>query len=348
AMAAQLRFRFDAATGNARDDAAPPARVAAFAMIVAFVGMRLGRTAPRSAAAALLQRWDGIEEFFEDLAVVEIRRTQSDREWDALGVDHKMAFATRLAFIRWIRADGVAPLFAATLELSMATRLQSISSAHASSFNNTPCSRRHTPRWVHCWKRRQQVEPLPHPISTGSSCHGVPVRSTNKMPVSTARFETRGRPPFRPCFRLRGNNGSTTAHRSSVTRGFIPFRRLILGFETHSKSLGTAKREGSRTSRWVWRGPAAPARRAVRQNRERAASPAPVAVRTTFEQPRANGTLLLAREPADCAARGAALLLESLAAELGVSTRTGLRISESRKEKWRRFRRPKSAFQNPE
>ena len=35
-------------------------------------------------------------------------------------------------------------------------------------------------------------------ISSGSSCHGIPVRSTNRMPVTTARSGMRGRPARRP------------------------------------------------------------------------------------------------------------------------------------------------------
>jgi hypothetical protein len=148
-MTAEACLGFDAAARDPGLDPAPATRVPAFPVIVRLVGMGLVRAPARSAAAPPLQRGDRVEQLLEQLAVIDVRPTQSEGERDPLGVDHKMAFATRLAFIRWIRADGVAPLFAATLELSMATRLQSISSAHASSFSNTPWSRRHTPRWVH-------------------------------------------------------------------------------------------------------------------------------------------------------------------------------------------------------
>jgi hypothetical protein len=43
------------------------------------------------------------------MAVVHVRRRESDRERDAGGVDHKLALAARSAFIRRIRADDVAP-----------------------------------------------------------------------------------------------------------------------------------------------------------------------------------------------------------------------------------------------
>jgi hypothetical protein len=55
--------------------------------------------------------------------------------------------------------------------------------------------------------RRQQVIPLPQPISWGRYSQGMPVFSTNKIPVSAARSGTRGRPPFG----LGGSGGSNGA-----------------------------------------------------------------------------------------------------------------------------------------
>ena len=69
--------------------------------------------------------------------------------------------------------------------------------------------------------RRQQVTPEPQPISSGSIAQGMPERSTKRMPVSTARSSTRGRPPFLLTRRL-GRSGSTVAHSSSVTNAFMP------------------------------------------------------------------------------------------------------------------------------
>lgn len=230
AVATEARFRFDPAARNPRFDPALATRPPALPVIVRLVGMRFVGAPPRPAAAPPLQRGDRVEQLLEQLAVIDVRPAQAEGERNPLGVDHKMAFATRLAFIRWIRADGVAPLFAATLELSMATRLQSISSAHANCLSNTPWRRRQTPRWVHCWKRRQQVDPLPQPISSGRYCHGVPVRKIKRIPVSVARFDTRGRPPFLPGFRSFGSRGSTATHSSSVTRGFMVHRRISARF----------------------------------------------------------------------------------------------------------------------
>ena len=62
--------------------------------------------------------------------------------------------------------------------------------------------------------------PEPHPISRGNICHGNAPRSTNRMPVSAARSETRGRPLRRRARRRGfGSNGSRRAHSASSKRG---------------------------------------------------------------------------------------------------------------------------------
>jgi len=53
------------------------------------------------------------------------------------------------------------------------------------------------PARSHSTKRRQHVLPEPYPNSRGNICHGNPPRSTNRMPVSAARSETRSRMPQR-------------------------------------------------------------------------------------------------------------------------------------------------------
>jgi hypothetical protein len=192
--------------------------------------MGLARTVAWSTGAAVLQRRNRFQHLLEQLTIVDVRVGQADREGNALGVDHNMAFAARSALVRHVRAGDVGPpRFAATVELSMATRSRSISSAHANSCNSTAWSRRQIPCFVQRRNRRQHVDPRPHPISNGSNCHGSPARSTNRVPVKTCLLLTRGRPPALPGFRSLGSNGSTTAQSASSRRGFIlrgraPFR----------------------------------------------------------------------------------------------------------------------------
>jgi hypothetical protein len=70
----------------------------------------------------------------------------------------------------------------------------------------------------HSWSLRQQVIPLPQPISGGKYCQGKPVLSTKMIPVRAARLGIRGRPPF-DLSGSGGSSGSTTSHSSSLTIG---------------------------------------------------------------------------------------------------------------------------------
>jgi hypothetical protein len=230
AVLAEPVRRFDAASRDAGNDASLVARVPTFPEIVALVGVELVGSVAGMAAPGALERGDRVEQGVEELTVMDVRRGQDRRERNPFGVDHKMALAPRSALIRRVRADNVAPLFAATVELSRAARLQSISPTQLNSWSSSACNRFHTPRRVHARKRRQHVEPLPQPISKGKSCHGRAVRSTNKIPVSACRFETRGRPPFLPGFRSRGKRGSIRIQSSSVTRGLMPHGRASQRF----------------------------------------------------------------------------------------------------------------------
>ncbi|EWY36155.1 hypothetical protein N825_29880 [Skermanella stibiiresistens SB22] len=135
-----------------------------------------------------------------------------------------MALGARLAAVRRVRPGFKAPLFAGTLALSNAARLQSIALALPNLSRRTRCNVSHTPEACQSRSRRQQVIPDPQPISRGGISHGMPLLKTNRMPVSTARSSTGGRPPFGRGGRD-GNSGATTAHSSSLTRGFaMPLR----------------------------------------------------------------------------------------------------------------------------
>jgi hypothetical protein len=59
------------------------------------------------------------------------------RKRDTLGFDHKVALRARFSTIRRIRAGELAPLFAGTLALSSAARLQSIWSASPNQSSNS-------------------------------------------------------------------------------------------------------------------------------------------------------------------------------------------------------------------
>jgi hypothetical protein len=94
-------------------------------------------------------------------------------------------------------------------------------------------SRFQTPARCQRTSRRQHVLPQPHPISCGSMFQGMPLRSTNKMPVTTARSGIGLRPA---CWRFRGrrlgSSGSIRVHKSSSTRAWLIADRLAVGQAT--------------------------------------------------------------------------------------------------------------------
>jgi hypothetical protein len=121
---------------------------------------------------------------------------------------------------------------AGTLPESIEALDQSIWSARDKHSRKVRWSFSHTPASCQSRKRRQQVIPLPQPISGGSISHGMPVFSTKRIPVRTARLSKRGRPPLGlGC--SGGRRGSTSFHSSSVIKGFaipqLPIFGVLLG-----------------------------------------------------------------------------------------------------------------------
>jgi len=175
----------------------------------------------RAFAGTACPPFDGLDRVqggLQHRRLVDIGRRQEDRQRRALSIDHKMPLRALFAAIRWILAGFFAPPGAATVEASMETRLQSMRSDWPSRSSKTWCKRPQTPAFCQSRRRRQQVIPEPQPISGGSISQGVPVFSTNKMPVKAARSETRGRPPLGRGGGG-GSKGSITAHSSSDTSG---------------------------------------------------------------------------------------------------------------------------------
>ena len=108
--------------------------------------------------------------------------------------------------------SGVAPPKTARTEaLSMTARESRIEPRLPKRRNSRRCNSGHTSAWVHSCSRRQQVTPLPQPISWGSMFHGNPLLRMNTIPVKQARFDTGGRPPFGEAV-CRGRSGSISFH----------------------------------------------------------------------------------------------------------------------------------------
>ena len=209
---------------DTRCDASLSQVVSAPSVVVPFVSVQLHwstSSAPSSSTQPLrlFDRLDGIYNLDKHLAVMHVSSRTHYREWNSLSVDHKMALRARFSFIRRIRAGACAPFLAGTLAESTEARVQSILPASPSLSSKSWCNFSHTPASCQSRRRRQQVMPLPQPISGGNISHGSPVLSTKMMPVRAARLGTRGRPPF-GFDGSGGKSGSTTSQSSSLTIGF--------------------------------------------------------------------------------------------------------------------------------
>ena len=132
-------------------------------------------------------------------------------------VCHKMPSRPRLAAIRWIWARGRPPFFAGIDDESTQTRLKSSLLAPRRRRSNSSCNLSQTPASCQSRSRRQQVMPEPQPSSGGKSSHAMPVLSTNRIPLSAARSEMRGRPP-RGFGAGAGRSFSIIGHRPSGIR----------------------------------------------------------------------------------------------------------------------------------
>ena len=209
----------DASAGDPRGDASPAAGGPTVGGIVRFVGVQLVGPLARPAQRAP-DGLHGIEHRFEGQAVGAVGCAEAHAQWDAAALDQHMVLAARLAAIRRIWAGDFAPLFAGTLRLSRLARDQSSWSALPSRSKSVRCKRSHTPACCQSRSRRQQLTPLPQPISWGNSSQGIPLRSTNKIPVSAARAGIRGRPPL-GFGGSGGSSGSITSHSSSLTSGLL-------------------------------------------------------------------------------------------------------------------------------
>ena len=239
AVTAQALARLDPGPGDPRRDAPHSQCPAVGARAVGLVGVQLGRPSagpPRPAAGAA-DRLDGVYEVFEEGALIDVGGAEPDGERDAGAVDQQMALATWFAAVRWIRADvfvggggASTPPLAGTDALSRLARDQSIASASPRPSNSVVWSRCQTPAACQSRSLRQQVMPLPQPISCGRYSHGMPVFNTKMIPASAARSGTRGRPAFCLSWRGGGSNGATTSQSSSLTSGLaMPHRRHVPG-----------------------------------------------------------------------------------------------------------------------
>ena len=193
------------------------------------------------APASAGKRRDSSDEGNELGYIMGIGRRERRRERDAPCIADEMVLAARFAPVGGIRSGFFPPCMARTEELSTMVRDHSICSAACNRVSNTRCNRAHTPARCHATKRRQQLTPEPQPISSGNAAHGMPVRSTNRMPVSACRWVMGLRPGWvrRRRFTF-GNNGSTSRHSPSSRIG-LGMNTLRLKESIHVKKYRSAR-----------------------------------------------------------------------------------------------------------
>ena len=174
---------------------------------------------PRAASFAA-QRRNRQDQGLQLAAVMHVSGGDLDTQRNSLGIGAKMMFAARFAAVGRVGARLKPPKTARTWLASTTARDQSIRSATCNRRNNSRWSFSHTPTFCQSRSRRQQVMPLPQPISKGKSRQAMPVLSTKRIPVSAARSEI----GLRPGYFLRrvrvGSRGWITDHNESSMSGF--------------------------------------------------------------------------------------------------------------------------------
>lgn len=223
----------DTAAGDPVLDATAGESLTTAAVVIGFVGVQLRRPFAWP-SPALADWWDSIDDRLQHPAVVDVGACQLQREGNALRIGEDVALRAGLAPVGRVRACRRPPFFAAIEALSREARLKSIPFWRPSRSRSARCRRSHTPAFCQSRKRRQQVMPEPQPISRGSNSQGVPERNTNRIPVSAARSDVRGRPPF-GLARSAGSSGAISAHRPSGRSGLaISAQRAKPGFVRNS------------------------------------------------------------------------------------------------------------------
>jgi hypothetical protein len=220
----------------------PSGQVRLNAAPLEFIAMRLRVVRPvpldqlwfsDGAAGPSAQRRHGVDQREQLRDVVLVGAGQRRDERNPLRVGENVMFRPGLAAIGRVRSSFFPPRSARSDVLSTTARAKSRSPRRRNSVSSTVCNRFQTPARCHRTSRRQQVLPDPQPISCGSMFQGMPLRSTNRMPVRTARSGIGLRPAYRRRRDRRfGSRGSIRFHNSSSSKDFVMHGRLPVGCAT--------------------------------------------------------------------------------------------------------------------
>jgi hypothetical protein len=215
--------------GQLAGDPAPRQFIAMPLRVVPAVALHESRLSQRSTRATT-QRGNAVDERQQLGYVVPVRRREARDNRNPVGVGKNMMFRPGLTAIGRVRSSFFPPRSARSEALSTTARARSSWPRRRNSESKTRWSRFQTPTRCHRTRRRQHVLPEPQPISLGSIFQGMPLRSTKRIPVNTARSGIGFRPA---CWRLRarrfGNSGSIRVHKSSSTSAWLMPDRLAVG-----------------------------------------------------------------------------------------------------------------------
>jgi hypothetical protein len=238
AMAAAIAVR-----DQGRDATSPQLGAMAF-RIVAAIALHHGGFPTRTSRAATDRRHPIHEvEQLRDVRPIGGRQRRDER--NPVRVGKNMMLRPGLAAIGRVRSSFFPRRIARREALSTTARARSSRPRRRNSVRSAACNRFHTPARCQAPSRRQHVIPDPQPISRGSIRHGMPLRSTKRIPVSTARSGIGARPAYR---RLRGRRfgkrGSIRFHNASSTKGSVMPDHLLVGQATVPRLSSEYKRPG--------------------------------------------------------------------------------------------------------
>ena len=214
---AQPLAALNASSSNPANDAPLPQVGSASLEVVAFVGVQLCRSSTGTSWQASNRR-NRVHAPLEHLGVVPVRAADQDHQRDASGIYDDVPLGAELASVRGVWARFLAPRGLGTEEPSMLARLQSIWSCSRKRVSMAWCNCSQTPAAFQSRRRLQHVMTLPYPRDWGRSSHGMPVCSTNKMPLRAASSLTASlrAPPLAEGTKA-GTRGCSCCHSSLLT-----------------------------------------------------------------------------------------------------------------------------------
>ena len=219
----QTAAMFSSTSCDHRSDATITQALAMCVGVVAAIAVDDLGLAKWSAARAA-NRGDGVDQWQQlgDVVTVCAGHCRTDRH--SVDVYENVMLRTWSRTIRRVWPGFSPAPTARTEEESTAAYERSSCPDSRSLSSSSACSLFQTPAFCHASRRRQQVAPEPNPSAVGKWFHRIPVRNTNRTPLSAARSDTRGR-PRRSLFRRFGfgSNGSISVHNSlSMIGACIP------------------------------------------------------------------------------------------------------------------------------